>query len=275
MNLRQNNPSLIQMKTIHPKFLVSEKGGSFIRNNEPITSNAVNLPLKSSIANKKLSGENKVSMTTKGRWLQMPMFSFTIEERHTCPSYCKFLSNCYGNNMLLAYRYEVSDQVLKLIDEQLKELSKTYRMGFIIRLHILGDFFSVNYTEFWRTRLKKYKNMHMFGYTARLNFDKSDDRHSEMDSTIFYQIKEMNEEFSDRCAMRFSGYEGDPEKVNYMIALSINEPLAKELLESNQAFICPHEQISNKTNKRKTRSCVECGLCWSNAITKAVIWLDP
>ena len=103
MNLKPTNQSLLQLKTIHPKFLVSIEKGEFKRNNSVIEAKSAKQPLKPCTSNKKLSGKNKVPLTTKGRWLQMPMFSFTIEERHTCPPYCKFLSNCYGNNLSLIH----------------------------------------------------------------------------------------------------------------------------------------------------------------------------
>jgi hypothetical protein len=39
--------------------------------------------------------------------------------------------------------------------------------GFLVRLHVLGDFYSVRYAELWHEALEAYPALHIFGYTAR------------------------------------------------------------------------------------------------------------
>ena len=45
-------------------------------------------------------------VVTKGRWRGYPVFTLTLEERATCPSYCEQWDECYGNNMPFGARLE-------------------------------------------------------------------------------------------------------------------------------------------------------------------------
>ena len=109
--------------------------------------------LKPGKNNKKLGW--KIS---KGQWKDMHLYSLTLEERSTCPSHCEQWENCYGNNMPFAYRYDHTDPLFytKLAD-QLAALSMKHESGFVIRLHVLGDFFDKKYVHFWRTQLFSLK----------------------------------------------------------------------------------------------------------------------
>ena len=39
--------------------------------------------------------------------------------------------------------------------------------GFAVRLHNLGDFYSVEYVELWRKLLERHPALHVWGYSAR------------------------------------------------------------------------------------------------------------
>jgi hypothetical protein len=114
---------------------------------------------------------------------------------------------------------------------------KAARTGVLIRLHALGDFYSIEYVEFWLRMLREHPNLAVFGYTAR---------QSQHADGIGDAIQEMNAVFSDRSMIRFSdGGTAD------MSTVSIGSP---ESCPSN-AFICP-EQTG------KTLGCDTCGACW-------------
>jgi hypothetical protein len=275
MNLNPNHPSIDAMTTIHPKLVLHQKNELFIRGGEKIVKQAI-FPLKSGINNKKLCGENgrKIPYTIKGRWMNMPIYSLTLVERETCPTYCKFIRLCYGNDMMLAHRYQITNEVLDLIEDQLQFLNRTNKSGFLVRLHVLGDFDTPEYAAFWNMCLTSYKRLHIWGYTARLRFSSLDERYNSNDSKIFKIVESMNLNHSDRCFIRFSGYEDNPEKVNYRIALSESEPLAQELLDKKKAIVCPYQVKDKKTGQRLTSSCSSCGLCWSNNFNKAIVWKE-
>ena len=287
MNLNPKHPSVDAMTTIHPKFVLHQVNESdnldltfdssvrFIRDEEKTVKQAV-FPLKDGTNNKKLCGDKgeKIPSTIKGRWLNMPIFSLTLVERETCPTYCKFIRLCYGNDMMLAHRYQITDEVLDLIEGQLQSLNRIHKFGFIVRLHVLGDFDTPKYAAFWNMCLTMYKRLHIWGYTARLKFSPTDERYNFNDSQIFNIVEHMNENHSNRCLIRFSGYEDDPEKVNYRIALGESEPLAQELLAKKKAIFCPYQVKHEKTGQRLTPSCSSCGLCWSNNLNKAIVWKE-
>jgi hypothetical protein len=68
-----------------------------------------------------------------------------------------------------------------------------HKEGIVIRLHVLGDFYSVDYVKFWEEMLIRHPKLCLFGYTAR----KGDN--------IAHAIWLLNKRFSDRCVIRHSG----------------------------------------------------------------------
>jgi hypothetical protein len=117
-------------------------------------------PLKPAKDNGKLHSTSVVRGPFKG----YAMYSLTLEERATCSPDCGQLKVCYGNNMPFAKRYNVTDELLAAIDAQLAKLTRKGQK-ILLRLHILGDFYSVAYVNFWRNMLEKYPTVAAFGYT--------------------------------------------------------------------------------------------------------------
>ncbi len=116
--------------------------------------------LKSGAHSRKIGG-----VITKGKWRGFPIFTLTLEERATCPRSCRHWSDCYGNSMPWPHRHTSSGLVDKL-DHELAHLQAECPKGFVVRLHVLGDFFSVPYVEAWMRFLDYYPALHVFGYTA-------------------------------------------------------------------------------------------------------------
>jgi hypothetical protein len=181
------------------------------------------------------SGENSRKIgkqMVKGRWSGMPLYTLTLEERETCPRTCLQWATCYGNNMHMAHRIHDDGTLTLRLTSELLHLAFIHPKGFIVRLHVLGDFYSVAYVGFWREMLERFPNLRIFGFTARLPSD-----------PIGRAVLELMRDFYDRVAMRISGggYPTDCAEV-------VDAP------EQATGIRCPAETDA-------TRCCANCGLC--------------
>lgn len=131
---------------------------------------------------------------TKGPRRGWPIFTLTLEERATCPRTCKAWSFCFGNSMQAAERIVAGDQLLKALTLELKALQALHPRGFMVRLHVLGDFYSEQYVRFWISALEAFPALHVFGFTARLP-----------GTPIGDMLWALADEQWDRFAIRFSG----------------------------------------------------------------------
>ena len=189
----------------------------------------------------KLSSNKKLGkFIVKGRHINKPMYSLSLEERKTCPKSCFHWKTCYGNNMPFAHRFEGNNKLMLRLENEIKLLSKKHEQGILIRLHVVGDFFSVKYVRFWKKLLGIYTNISIFGYTARTPF-----------SPIGKEIVKLRNENWDNFSVRFS---------NSVMELSAN---SENLLGGKKGLICP-EQLD------KTKNCSNCGLCWNKNIDNII-----
>lgn len=182
---------------------------------------------------------------TKGKFKGFPIFTVTLEERKTCTDACIHWANCYGNNMPFATRYTADAALLVHMENELHELQRKYPNGFLVRLHILGDFFSVEYVAQWAKWLGMFPALHVYGYT-----------HHKVGTPIGGAVRTL---LSERWRIRVSGDAEDA-----FTALSYDQEEALGMLKDKQAFICP-------TQTEKADSCGACSLCW--AVDKAVVFL--
>lgn len=180
----------------------------------------------------------------KGRWKDFPIFMLTLEERATCPRHCKQWASCYGNNMPLARRMAVGETLLPRLRGELAVLSRLYPHGFVIRLHVLGDFYSVEYVEFWQKMLERHPALHVFGYTARRSTEK-----------IGRALHRLRTVMWDRFSIRSSDG-AEPEPRTMVIGRGDRAPTG--------SVIFPVET-------GKTRSCATCGLCWNSKVPIAFL----
>lgn len=194
--------------------------------------------LKPGAFNRKLG-----SVITKGRWKAFPVYALTLEERATCPRSCKIWVNCYGNGSHGAIRYQAGELLMRALLVDLGRLQRIHPDGFAVRLHSLGDFFSVDYVEFWRRALVAFQGLRVFGYTAR-----------QADDPIGAAVAALRDMDWNRFAIRTSGA---PEGPRTAIIRKASEAAAG-------AIICP-AQLS------KTASCSSCALCWAHPAKDRVI----
>lgn len=185
--------------------------------------------LQPASTNRKL-GDGKMEIE-KGRWKGMKMYQLVLEERATCPKSCQQWSSCYGNNMYLAKRIDAkSPKFLPMLDAELAALSEKHPEGVVIRLHVLGDFYSKTYVNFWAKALRTYSNLRIFGYTHRW---------PEQKDGIGQGIERLN---AAGAFIRFSDRGG---------LMSANVAPS----DGPDDIRCPHET-------GQTKSCLTCGLCW-------------
>jgi hypothetical protein len=190
----------------------------------------------------KASTNGKIGKVVKvGRWAGMRIFTLTLEERKTCPSTCAHWSDCYGNHMLNATRLAAGPELVAAVRADLIKLATKYPKGFVVRLHILGDFYSAPYVAFWQTMLAAHPALHVYGYT-----------HWHRGTAIGDALDVTRETFPDRFRVRWS----DDFAATDDTALTNDDPRAVAMLASNRAFTCP-EQTG------RVASCGECGACWN------------
>jgi len=190
--------------------------------------------LKRGKQNAKLGDKVTVKM-----WKGMTMYSLSLEERATCPSDCEQWDNCYGDNMPFAHRFDHHDHnFIGYLEMQLDQLNDKHPNGFVVRLHVLGDFYDGLYITQWQLWLHKFENLRIFGYT-----------HHKADSQLGNMINNVNRIYPNRFRIRFSDDQTTP--FNASVVNTIEEALAKP------GIVCPEQS-------KFTDSCATCGYCWTS-----------
>lgn len=176
----------------------------------------------------------------KSRWKGMPIYTLTLEERATCPRSCELWASCYGNKMHWSRRQPHGPELEDRLEFELRGLQYEHPRGFIVRLHILGDFYSVEYVRKWAGWLDKFPALRIFGYTAREETD-----------PIGRELRELIKTRWLRFAVRSSGHKlrGTP-GIPYTIVV-------KSETGAKGAIVCPAQTD-------KTDCCGTCGLCWQS-----------
>tara|TARA_R110000782_G_scaffold102791_9_gene190248 strand:- start:485 stop:1150 length:666 start_codon:yes stop_codon:yes gene_type:complete len=211
---------------------------------------SIKLPAESTTGVLK-KGSNNAKLgfkVTSKKWKGKRLYSLTLTERDTCDNSCHHWEDCYGNNMPFAHRFSTVGLIPKLREEIAILLAK-HKEGVVIRLHVLGDFYSSEYINFWGDMLRDHPKLCVFGYTG---LPPAGD--------LAEQIGFLNIFFPDKCVIRFSRNEAyckDPNTLPDMYA-------ADESFEGD-SFTCPEQE-------GKVKSCAACGLCWTT--TKTVKFLS-
>jgi hypothetical protein len=186
------------------------------------------------------SGVNNPKVGPKfvtGPWTAQPILTLTLEERATCPPTCEHSRSCYGNNIHHAQRHEFGPELERRIRSEIAELAQRYPRGFVVRLHTLGDFYSVGYVRMWCTLLEQYPALNVFGFTRR---------HDHGDP-IAAEVVKLWKENPGRVKLRFSNA---PPTLGLPSAITIEDPRQPPA----DAIVCP-------ADRQKTASCSSCGLC--------------
>ncbi len=220
-SLRSDHPALTENRTQFPSRVFDADEGDHI--------------FVSGHSNAKIG-----AFVTKGPWRGLDIFTLTLEERATCPDSCHLLAECYGNALPLAKRRAYTPELVERMDTELREMARERPAGFVVRLHVLGDFPDLGYVQRWSNWMAEIPQIHVFGYTAHL-----------ADSPIGILLREMNDEFLGRWAIRFSVA---PEvEIDAMQATTIWREDRGRVAEG---LVCP-------ASSGDTEACGTCGLCWS------------
>lgn len=211
-----DHPAIIEGRTVYPN-TVRDPGDQEL--------------LKSGAHQAKVGGR-----VLKGRWKGMPIFCLTLEERATCPPECDMWRACYGNGMHWSHRFKAGPALEAGLSWEVADLARKFPQGFVVRLHILGDFYSVAYVELWRELLSSNPQLNVFGYSAR--WSRAD--------PIAQALLKLASENWERFAIRFS---------NAPIEACSTITIEHEAQSPPDAIICP-AQLG------QTESCSTCALCW-------------
>jgi hypothetical protein len=139
--------------------------------------------------------------------------------------------------MPFAHRFEHGPLLEDKLTEEVAALcSKHDKVA--IRLHVLGDFYSIDYVRFWDGLMCIHPNLHVWGYTARVD-------------RIGREVMAMNLRYPDRWAVRISGNNDSCGPTQWYAA---------EEKFRGQSFDCP-EQTG------KAASCADCAACWQSSMT--------
>lgn len=193
-----------------------------------------------------VSGKNnrKIGSTVeKGKFKGYGIYCLSLEERATCPEDCSARGICYGNGMQMARRHRIGDpdvffdrlgfEIADLLDSQ---------PGLLIRLHVLGDFPSVEYVSFWKDVLDEHPNVACFGYTHRNATAWGGDE-------IGDAIQAVKDAHPERFRIRWSTDVARPDSA------IILDHVPRGSRGPNQEIVCPSQTDA-------TACCATCSLCW-------------
>lgn len=223
-DLLPNHPALSEARTIFPTTVVDSRASLGL--------------LVSGHNNPKLGKE-----VLKGERAGWPIFHLTLEERATCPRSCPVWAGCYGNAMHRARRHRNDADLIRTLRAEVAAKAKLYPGGFLVRLHTLGDFYSVEYVLAWAEMLATTPALHVFGYTARREDDEDPETRK-----IARAIRLLTDAMWKRFAIRTSHAESGPQRSVVLMA----DPGQPDVI------MCPAQS-------KATEACATCGLCWAGA----------
>ena len=203
------------------------------------------LVLKDGSSNAKIGGDVLVGWL-KGAYI----VTLTLEERATCPKSCPIYRGCYGNVMPHSRRWVGGEKLESQIVHEIGiACAKNERV--LVRLHILGDFYSVEYLQLWADLLDKHPNLYVFGFSAW-----------EESTPIGRGIAWLRDHAPNRFMVRTSGRTGRWG--------SFTLPFPTEAKRIGDAIVCP-EQLDANEGSPRGRHCGNCGICWSTDLPIAFI----
>ena len=176
----------------------------------------------------------------KGKLMGAEVYTLTLTERATCPDDCGHWDDCYGNNMPFAHRIEHGPEFEERLREEIAAKCIAARKKgrkVLIRLHVLGDFYSSQYVYLWEAALESFSNLYIWGYTHVTATN---------NPSTYKALAATRELHGDRFAVRWSDQPGHQYSAN-------SEEIDTET--RGESIVCP-EQTG------KTKACTTCALCW-------------
>ncbi len=193
--------------------------------------------LKDGCNNSKIGGD-----VLLGRLKGAYICTLTLEERATCPTSCHHWTGCYGNSMQHARRWQAGEALEAQLREEVA-LACAANEKVLIRLHVLGDFYSRDYVCLWAELLDTHDNLFVFGFTAW-----------DFDTEIGKAIATLRKTYPQRFMIRVSGRTG--------IWGSFTLPFPTTEKTIGDAIVCP-EQLDAMEGSPRGTHCGSCAVCWS------------
>lgn len=210
---------------------------------KPLASDSV---FKDGAMNSKIGGDVLVGWLAGAR-----IVTLTLEERATCPATCAMWSACYGNNMSKGvvrwlHGPELEAKIAAEIPALIEDHGKV-----LVRLHVLGDFYSPEYVALWDSLLREHPGLAVFGFTAHLPGTEMGD--------LIAAVRAVH---GRRFSLRHSGYMDD-----WGSFVFPHEPL-EDVKQIGKALVCPEQREGLWTPETK-RHCGNCAACWSSDVPVA------
>ncbi len=178
------------------------------------------------------------------KWGGAAVRTLTLPERTTCSRACHHWDSCVGNNMPAPVRLMPGRQLEYRLRREIGEFdaAQTWESAnlLLVRLHVLGDFYSPEYVELWRGLLGRFQSLRVFGYSAWLP-------NTEIGKALARLMNDMWDRFSIRFSRRLPVDDGYPQAITVPDA---------ETAHKLGAIVCPAQT-------GKTMTCGTCGLCWT------------
>jgi hypothetical protein len=225
-SLPASHSAMVENRTLFPSTVVE------------VTRSAPDRLLVSGKNNRKLG-----STVAKGKFRGYALYGLSLEERATCPVSCEARGYCYGNGMQMARRHRIGDPeaFFDRLGLEIMELADEHPDGILIRLHVLGDFPSVEYVSFWADMLNEVPRLAVYGYTHRLPRRWGGD-------DIGDAIESVKTTQPERFRIRWSSTKP---RVDATVVLNF----VPEKRPGIGVIVCPAQ-----TND--TGCCASCALCW-------------
>lgn len=220
MALASDHPAIVNSRTLF---------GARVR-----SPSEVERVFKSGTHNRKIGGR-----VMKGRLRGMPIYTLTLEERATCPRSCVDWSTCYGNKMNWSVRLRHGASLEFVVETELADLQARHPKGFLVRLHVLGDFYDAHYVSRWVAWLRMFPALHVYGYTAWPD-----------GSDIGGYVRELSKRMWDRFAVRTSNGHHTSRATKTVDEIDIRGRVGA-------GIVCPAQSDD-------TECCATCGLCWDS-----------
>lgn len=226
--LAEDHPAMTEHRTLFPSTVVE------------VTAETPDRLLVSGRNNRKLG-----ATVEKGRFKGYAIFSLSLEERATCPVECAVRGVCYGNGMQMARRHRIGDPEVfyDRLDLEILDLLDVHE-GLLIRLHVLGDFPSVEYVSYWADVLAENDKVALYGYTSRATTAWGGD-------AIGDAIEAVKDQYPDRFRIRWSAPVPRPDG-----AMVIDH--VPTTPKTDDGIVCPSQTDA-------TACCASCALCWDSS----------
>lgn len=231
--------------TVSKRAPESSDGTIFPRTVRRWTPGTAETILKDGALNSKIGGDVQVGDLRGAR-----IYTLSLEERATCPRSCPIWAGCYGNNMQFARRWSPDAAFEAALADEVRAVCAAHPLV-LIRLHVLGDFYSFDYLALWVGLLDDLPNLNVFGFTAH-----------GPDTQIGAGIARVRQALGRRFSIRHSG------RAARWGSLTIDFPTDKRMI--GDAVVCPEQRDAMRG--KGGRHCANCAVCWQT--DRAIVFIE-